>query len=549
MRIMLLAGLALATLAARPAAGDARPAAALLLEEMAPVPAMQDGNVRVWLDGNRDLLYPRDRIRVRARTTDGAYLAVFHIDTNGDLDVLFPRSEWDDGWVDGGRTLSLSTRGGYDHLRVNGGPGVGYVFAVALDEPLELWRLRDLYRPRHAGWDASRTVFGDPFYAMDEIVRAIVPEWAAGYESIDRYTYHVGRRYTHPRYACYDGYGDWYYSRVSYWPSCDRVRIILVNRPYYYDTYRWHGDRRYYYRRHYTTVVRRNRPLHGYKEQTEAYAPPSRTVQSRPQPRGVTGSTAPSGGAGGARVARPAPAGGSAATPSQRGSGDRPGSDARPGAESGRRTPGARVRQPATRGAERPGSEPSQRGSYERPERDEPPPRPAEGGRRPSGDEGTRAAPPRESSPAHREPAPESSPRQRESTPRARPSDGGSRAAPPSRPRPDEASSSSFTAMYAQEQDQERRRQEGRQQDRPVESSRERPTFQRRGSSGTTRAAQPRRESPPPQREAQPRRESPPPEQREAPPPRQRESSPPPARDAGGGSTRPSASPGLRPGG
>ena len=502
MRNTILAGLALATLAAAPLAASERPATALVLEDLAAhaaVAAGQYDGVQVWLDGRRDLLQPHDRVRVRVRADRSAYLAVFHIDTNGDLDVLFPRSPSDDGWVEGGRTLALGTRGEWEYLRFRGGPGMGYVFAVALDEPLELWRLRDLYRPRQASWDGRRTIWGDPFYAMDEIVRAIVPDWAAGYESVDHYTYHVGRRYTHPRYACYDGYGDWYHARVSYWPSCDRVRIILVQRPYYYDTYRWRGSRRGYYGRYYTPTVRTvaARPLHGYKESTQAYAPPQRASERRPQPASGAGVRAGTTG----RDARPGAQ--PAVRPEGRQGSVRPAVDAARGGASD----GARAR-PATADA-------PDRGSYERPEREQPRARPAdEGARRPAAESAPEPRREREAAPAaepRRESAPPSRP-QRESAPASQPQ---RESAPASRPQRESRPSGGGETRSEPRARPSSGRPEALmmqmtrlQQDKPADPARDRPTFQRRGAQQQPRAAQPRRESPPPQREARPARDS-----------------------------------------
>ncbi|HEU0016099.1 MAG TPA: DUF4384 domain-containing protein [Longimicrobium sp.] len=284
MRKPFLAALALAALGSTPAAAAADAAAAP--DAVLGTVAVQRGGVQVWLDDHRSVFRSGERMRVRVRADRDAYVAVFHIDTNGDVDVLYPRSYDDEGWVPRGRTLSLGSRGWGDYLRVRGGPGMGYVFAVALDEPLEMWRVRDLYRSRFAGWDGNRTVFGDPFYAMDELVRAVVPEGAYGYESTDYYTYHVGRRYSYPRYACYDGYGDWYHSRVDYYHGggCSRVRILLGRRPHYYDTYYYRGPRRVYYEPYYRQA-RVSRPLHGYKERTSSQAPPARrSYERRPEP-------------------------------------------------------------------------------------------------------------------------------------------------------------------------------------------------------------------------------------------------------------------------
>src|SRR5687768_13670959 len=112
MRNKILAGLALAALAAAPAA--ASPAPALMLDAEASVlaaaKAAQSGGVRVWVDNHRDFFRYSDRLRVRVRSEHDGYLAVFHIDTNGDVDILYPRNEADDGWVKIGRASCRARR-------------------------------------------------------------------------------------------------------------------------------------------------------------------------------------------------------------------------------------------------------------------------------------------------------------------------------------------------------------------------------------------------------------------------------------------------------
>jgi hypothetical protein len=474
MRNMILAGLALTALAAAPAA--AAPAPALMLDAEAPVlaaaKAAQQGGVRVWVDNHRDFFRTSDRLRVRVRSDHDGYLAVFHIDTNGDVDILYPRSESDDGWVQRGRTLTLGSRGRYDYLNVRGGHGVGYVLAVALDEPLELWRVRDLYRPRFAGWDSDRSIYGDPFYAMDEIVRAIVPETSYGYESVDYYTYHMGRRYDYPRYACYDGYGDWYHdSRYDYYgrSRCDRVRVILVNRPYYYDTYRWRGSRRIYYDRYYYRTAR-SRPLHGYKERTQSQAPPARssTAARRPGTSG-TGSVPAARDGGGVRSDRP-----ESTRPSREGT-----ATARRPETGGARTGPATARRPETT-TERaaPASRPD-RGTYE--------PRVRDRGEGRGSDEPRATSRP-------------SQPRQPEES-----------AQPPQQDKPVEPQRERPTFQRRPERSSEPRRESP--PPRAAEPRRESPparSAEPRRESPPARSAEPRRESPPPARSSEPRRESPP---------------------------------------
>jgi hypothetical protein len=507
MRNILIAGLTLAALAAVPAAAEPAPALLLSGPSAAPLEALaasaQQG-VQVWMDGYRDVYRPGERMSVRVRTQRDGYLAVFHIDTNGDVDIIYPRSEGDDGWVEGGRTMRLGSRGaGYDYLRVNGGYGMGYVMAVMLDEPLELWRVRDFYQPRNAGWDANRTVYGDPFYAMDEIVRTVVPEEWSGYESVDHTTYHVGQRYRYPRYACYDGYGDWYNYRGVYWDDCDRVRVVLVNYPYYYDAWRWRHPRRAYYERYYyRTATVQHRPLHGYKERTDSYAPPARSAsQRRPSPSRSGGSAGSAGAPDrsrrpGSTADRPGPVGGR--------SGDASGGSARPGPRSGGSAvrgggDAGRVASPRSGAADRPtprgpaarpvdqdDAEPRQQDRPVRPSRERPTFQ-----RRPAQDGGsTRSAEPRRESPP-----PERSAEPRRETPPQR-------SAEPRRESPPE---------------------------RSAEPRREAPP---------QRSAEPRREAPP-QRSAEPRRESPP--QRSAQPSRPRGNS------GGSRSSTPSRSPSRRP--
>ncbi len=250
--------------------------------------------VRVWMDDERDVFRVGDRSRVLVRTDRDAYVAVLHIDTNGDVEVLHPRSPGDDGYLRGGRVHLLHPRG-YSYLSVRGGYGIGYVLAIASDEPLDGRVLRDLYYRRTGSWSSEYGVYGDPFRAMERFERMLTGGY--GYSESDYYSYHVGRRYTHPRYACYDNYGSWYGNRNTYYDSCDRVRVLLVQVPYYYDTRYYRGDRRVYYASRSNgyyyddRYARRTQPTHGYKERTDVRddAGGRRTDSRRPAPPAARG--------------------------------------------------------------------------------------------------------------------------------------------------------------------------------------------------------------------------------------------------------------------
>jgi hypothetical protein len=253
-------------------------------------------DVRVWMDSDRDVFRPGERSRVMVRTTGDAYLAVINIDPRGDVEFLWPRSGYDDGYVEGGRTLDVGSRGSR-YLSVGGVYGMGYVFAIASEEPLDLQRVRDYYSRRTVGFDRRLNVYGDPFYAMERFERLLVDDRDYGYHARDHYSYHVGNsRYRYPRYACHDGYGAWYANSASYYSDCDYVRVLLRERPYYYDTRYWRGDRSTYYRRHYRDDgYDRREPEHGYKDGrggrssaagvTSTTRPPARRLDARPLAR------------------------------------------------------------------------------------------------------------------------------------------------------------------------------------------------------------------------------------------------------------------------
>jgi len=227
---------------------------------------------RVWLENDRDLFSPGALTRVYVRSNQDAYVAVMHVTPDGDVEMLWPRDPGDDGYLEGGRAYALSSRTGSRYVRLGYGYGIGYVFSVTSDEPLDLRRFRDFYYRRTTAWNASYNVVGDPFHAMERFARDLVPGYDEGYGSLDYYSYHVGSsRYRYPRYACYDSYGSWYTSRSPYYDGCDRIRVLLVEVPYYYDTRYYRGDRALYWRRwyandYYAYAARRRDPQHGYKE-------------------------------------------------------------------------------------------------------------------------------------------------------------------------------------------------------------------------------------------------------------------------------------------
>jgi hypothetical protein len=254
----------LATLALCGAAGAAPARAAGAPAAVVTAPDQgYDLRIRVWADSDRDQFRPGERVRMQFHANRSAYAAVVHISTDGEVEFLYPRSPWDDGYVQGGRSYSLPYGGGgyASSWTVRGGPGIGYVFMVASDEPLDFRAFQD-YR-NHSRWGyrtIGRSFRGDPYYALDRIVDQLVPDPDYSYYVTDSFAYHVGGRHSYPRWSCYDGYAD-AYAWGGHYGRCDRLRVLLRDDPYYYDPRRYRRSRGYY-----LADSRRYQPEHRYKE-------------------------------------------------------------------------------------------------------------------------------------------------------------------------------------------------------------------------------------------------------------------------------------------
>jgi hypothetical protein len=298
--------LALLTLAAGAATRFATPAAAqgYYGQPYSPGYRGEVPRARVWLDDRRDYYRRGDRLRILFSTSEDAYVAVVHIDPDGNLDFLYPDSPLDRDYVRGGETYSLPRRGFGGEL-VRGSSGVGYLYIIASPVPLDYgyFHGRGGY-----GWDwsyAGRQVYGDPFWALEQITRTLLPDYGYVPYGSDYASYYVGGRVRYPAYACgrslsirSGGVGfrtSWGYN--PYYDSCDRLDIFLRNNPYYFDPYRYRGDRRVIYRGYGSWE-----PRHGYKASPDAgrRAVPRSPAAEPPRYRGAED--------GGAQPRQPQPA-------------------------------------------------------------------------------------------------------------------------------------------------------------------------------------------------------------------------------------------------
>jgi Domain of unknown function (DUF4384) len=188
------------------------------------------GRVAVWSD--RDDPYDRgDAARVYLSAQEGAHVAVFRVDTDGRIRVLFPREPWGDTWMRKSRQHEVPGGGGGRTFVVDDDPGIGYLFVIASSRPLDF---DDIARGDH--WDyraiEGGRITGDPYVALADLAARIAPGDDYDY---DVSPYYVERRYDYPRFVCYDCHA---YAKYDEWDpyrrACARFRVVIYDDPRYY---------------------------------------------------------------------------------------------------------------------------------------------------------------------------------------------------------------------------------------------------------------------------------------------------------------------------
>lgn len=241
---------------------------ALLLLALAVAPASaRRMQVEVWTDRGDDAVYePGAAMRVKVSVNRDAYLLVYAIDAEGEIDLLYPWRRGR-GMVEGGRTLRLPPTESNIELVVDRSTGQGFVVAVASERPFRAlpWFLRP-YDPQAEaiGYDRDEAadaddefvdregrVVGDPYVAIERIRRRVMAFDGESEDLDSDYTtYYVHERVRYPRYLCADchrpGMWTWWDGFDPYYTRCSvfdfRVnfewtwgpRLYSAHVPYYH---------------------------------------------------------------------------------------------------------------------------------------------------------------------------------------------------------------------------------------------------------------------------------------------------------------------------
>lgn len=250
-----------------------------------PTPDPTPLEARVWLDrGDEPVLRAGDQVRVYYRTTEDAEAAIFRIDTDGRVSLVFPARPGADPRVGGGRDFRLLMGVGGE-WKVREDPGVGHYFMVASADGLDFRAFEG--RDSDREWDLSRVgeaIYTDPYLAIDDYVSALLPDWEAAPYALDFIEYSVGEDHEYPRYLCYDCHD---YQPYAAWDpytyACTTYRVVLYDDPYFYPEFRYVGSRSVFA----SPLTARPRYAVAVRAQGEGWSPLVRRRSAPALPRGA----------------------------------------------------------------------------------------------------------------------------------------------------------------------------------------------------------------------------------------------------------------------
>lgn len=197
-------------------------------------------DIEVWTNKEEGASFGQgENLVVYFRANRDCYVTVYDLNTEGDINLLYPYDPRDDHFIEGGRVYTIPDY--YDDfvLRVNGDPGLEFIQAVASEDYFEVPRWGSNFRDPD-NWrpiDRESEAIWYLQYINERYFR--VENWRGFHSDLD-YTYFKVRQDW--QYA-WDSY---YYDDYDYYHS----NIHFVYHPYYYrpvyydpwwDPWEWYG--------------------------------------------------------------------------------------------------------------------------------------------------------------------------------------------------------------------------------------------------------------------------------------------------------------------
>lgn len=205
--------------------------------------AGQSLRVGVWMEGKADgdVLQKGEKFNVGFQVNQDAYAVVYHIDTEGFVSVLWPRSRFDDGFTFGTHEYQLPVAGS-SRLVAGGETGEGFVEAVVSSYPFDLRDLELDFHHEYAEKPWNFQVAGDPFLAMNEVNHVITGLEDSGDYVVTNYlAYYVHQKVDHPRFLCNQCH---FQDEVAIQPYADSCTLEI--RHDYSWSNRWYDTYGYY---------------------------------------------------------------------------------------------------------------------------------------------------------------------------------------------------------------------------------------------------------------------------------------------------------------
>jgi hypothetical protein len=170
----------------RPDSSSIALAPPLVAEQPAPAAsgARQSPGVFLWTN-HGEVYQQSERVQVFFRTDRDAYVTVLRVDTDGRVRVLFPPAPGAVNLAHGGETYAVPGVDDSAAFIVNDPPGLGYVFAVASQDPFayDAFTENDRWNLQAVASLADGRIHGDPNTSLQDLVQQIMPEGYADYDT------------------------------------------------------------------------------------------------------------------------------------------------------------------------------------------------------------------------------------------------------------------------------------------------------------------------------------------------------------------------------
>ncbi|HSG99652.1 MAG TPA: DUF4384 domain-containing protein, partial [candidate division Zixibacteria bacterium] len=92
-------------------------------------------DVEIWTDNESGIYYEGDEIKIYFRANRDCWVAIYNIDTDGRVNLIYPFDEFDDPYIEGGRIYRIPDRYDDYELIVQGPSGVENIQIVASRTP------------------------------------------------------------------------------------------------------------------------------------------------------------------------------------------------------------------------------------------------------------------------------------------------------------------------------------------------------------------------------------------------------------------------------